>query len=76
MVTWKDIHKICAQIDFPEDAVVYLETCYDRIVQASADKLQNVAVEWMRPDGDWRNCLAQVAELAQETGVGDRKSVV
>ena len=69
MVTWKDIHTICRQIDFPEDAVAYLEGCYGAIVQKSADKLQNTAVEWMRLDGDWRGCLGKIAEIAQETGV-------
>ena len=69
MVAWKDMHTICRQIDFPEDAVAYLEGCYGAIVQTSAEKLQNTAVEWMRSDGDWRGCLGKIAEIAQETGV-------
>ena len=51
MVTWKDIHTICRQIDFPEEAVAYLEGCYNRIVSNCAEKWREIATEWMRIDG-------------------------
>ena len=69
MSNWNELAQICRRIDFPEEAIVYLGYCYDKIMPIYAGEVQKLAKEWMDINGDWRKCLKNLSTIAESAKV-------
>ena len=69
MVMWNEIVEVCQGVGFPDDAVTHLERCYNTIIQAHAEKLQQLSEEWLNPNADWQKCLWRISQISKEIDV-------
>ena len=69
MISWNEISNICERIEFPNEAIATLEKVYATTMQTFEKEIQTLSSQWLDPEADWKQCLADLSVIAEKTGV-------